>query len=84
MYAPLGKEQRRLYDAHEQHLREELTRQRQMRKQRALDKAAGRPVSDVEVLAEPYQTAPDMLRPPIAIRQLQRPWRQDRRHHGLG
>lgn len=52
VYAPLGKEQRRLYDAHEQHLREELTRQRQMRKQRALDKAAGKPVSDVEVLAE--------------------------------
>ncbi len=52
VYANLGGEQRKLYDAHEQRLREELTAQRKFRKERAAARAAGKPVSNVEVLAE--------------------------------
>ncbi len=52
VYANMADEQRKLYDAHEQRLREELTEQRTLRKQRAAARAAGKPVSNVEVLAE--------------------------------
>ena len=52
VYANMDVEQRRLYDAHEQRLREELTAQRMFRKEREAARAAGKPVSTVEVLAE--------------------------------
>lgn len=52
VYANMDVEQRRLYDAHEQRLREELTEQRMFRKEREAARAAGKPVSTVEVLAE--------------------------------
>ena len=52
VYANMADEQRKLYDAHEQRLREELTAQRKYRKERAAARAAGKPVSNVEVLAE--------------------------------
>lgn len=51
VYAHMEREQQRLYDAHEQCLRESLTQQRRDRKQRSLTGSAPkRP--DVEVLAE--------------------------------
>lgn len=52
VYANMDVEQRKLYDAHEQRLREELTAQRMFRKEREAARAAGKPVSTVEVLAE--------------------------------
>ena len=52
VYAPLEGQQLKLYRAHEQHLREELTRQRRERKERQAKRAAGEQVSNVEVLAE--------------------------------
>lgn len=52
VYANMDVEQRKLYDAHEQRLREELTEQRMFRKEREAARAAGKPVSTVEVLAE--------------------------------
>lgn len=52
VYAPMSGQQLKLYRAHEQHLREELTRQRRERKQRQAKRAAGEQVSSVEVLAE--------------------------------
>lgn len=52
VYANMDVEQRKLYDAHEQRLREELTEQRMFRKEREEARAAGKPVSTVEVLAE--------------------------------
>ena len=52
VFANLSGEQRKLYDAHEQRLREELTAQRKFRKERAAARASGKPVSNVEVLAE--------------------------------
>ena len=53
VYANMDVEQRKLYDAHEQRLREELTAQRMFRKKNAKrPRAAGKPVSTVEVLAE--------------------------------
>ena len=52
VYAPMSGQQLKLYRAHEQHLREELTRQRRERKQRQAKRAAGEQVSNVEVLAE--------------------------------
>lgn len=52
VYAPLEDQQLKLYRAHEQHLREELTRQRRERKERQAKRAAGEQVSNVEVLAE--------------------------------
>ena len=52
VYAPLEGQQLKLYRAHEQHLREELMRQRRERKERQAKRAAGEQVSNVEVLAE--------------------------------
>ena len=52
VYAPLEGKQRKLYAAHEQQLREQLTRQRAERKQRQAKRASGEEVSTVEVLAE--------------------------------
>ena len=52
VYANMDVEQRKLYDAHEQRLREELTEQRMFRKEREAARVAGKPVSTVEVLAE--------------------------------
>ncbi len=52
VYAPMAGQQQRLYAAHEQHLREELTRQREERKLRETKRAQGEEVSTVEVLAE--------------------------------
>ena len=52
VYAPLEGQQLKLYRTHEQHLREELTRQRRERKERQAKRAAGEQVSNVEVLAE--------------------------------
>lgn len=52
VYAPMSGQQLKLYRAHEQQLREELTRQRLERKQRQAKRAAGEQVSSVEVLAE--------------------------------
>ncbi len=52
VYAPMQGQQQKLYAAHEQHLREQLTRQRQERKQREAKRARGEEVSTVEVLAE--------------------------------
>ena len=52
VYAPLEGQQLKLYRAHEQQLREELTRQRRERKERQAKRAAGEQVSNVEVLAE--------------------------------
>ena len=52
VYAPLEGQQRKLYAACEQQLREQLTRQRAERKQRQAKRAQGEEVSTVEVLAE--------------------------------
>ncbi len=52
VYAPLEGKQRKLYAANEQHLREQLTRQRAERKQRQAKRAKGEETSTVEVLAE--------------------------------
>lgn len=52
VYAEMPAEQRKLYAAHEQHLREELTRQREEAKERAKARMRGEEVSTVEVLAE--------------------------------
>ena len=55
VYAPMEGQQLKLYRAHEQRLREELTRQRRERKQRQAKRDAGEHVSSVEVLAELMQ-----------------------------
>ena len=55
VYAPMEGQQLKLYHAHEQRLREELTRQRRERKQRQAKRDAGEHVSSVEVLAELMQ-----------------------------
>lgn len=52
IFVPMGAEQKKLYDAHEQKLRQDLTTQHNERKQRAQKKARGEEVTTVEVLAE--------------------------------
>lgn len=52
IFVPMGSEQKKLYDAHEQKLRQDLTIQHAERKQRARKVAQGEDVTVVEVLAE--------------------------------
>lgn len=52
VYAPIEGQQKRLYSAHEQNLRMQLTKQKKEKGKRAAARAAGENVSSVEVLAE--------------------------------